>query len=81
MDDRVRGISGFTYTAAREHLSASFTVNTVYGSSDLSGGEPELIDFTQYLSKSLQTMLDRVPDTYDKRDTAPSPRPWARRPL
>ena len=33
-----------------------------------------MIDFTQYTYQNLlQTMLDRVPDTYDKRDTAPIP--------
>ena len=31
MDDRIRGISGFSYTASGNVLSASFTVNTVYG--------------------------------------------------
>lgn len=31
MDDRVRGISDFSYTASGNTLSASFTVNTVYG--------------------------------------------------
>ena len=31
MDDRVRGGSGFTYSAEGEALSASLTVNTVYG--------------------------------------------------
>ena len=40
-----------------------------------------MIDFTQETYASLrQEMLDRVPDTYDKRDTAPSPRPSLRRP-
>ena len=33
-----------------------------------------MIDFTQYTYQNLlQAMLDRVPDTYDKRDTAPIP--------
>lgn len=33
-----------------------------------------MIDFTQYTYQNLlQTMLGRVPDTYDKRDTAPIP--------
>lgn len=32
MDDRIRGISDFSYTASGNTLSASFTVNTVYGS-------------------------------------------------
>ena len=33
-----------------------------------------MIDFTQETYASLrQEMLDRVPDTYDKRDTAPIP--------
>ena len=33
-----------------------------------------MIDFTQETDASLrQEMLDRVPDTYDKRDTAPIP--------
>ena len=36
MDDRVRGISGFTYTAAGNTLSAAFTVNTVYGDTQTS---------------------------------------------
>lgn len=31
MDDRIRGISDFSYTASGNALSASFTVNTVYG--------------------------------------------------
>ena len=31
MDDRIRGISNFSYTASGNVLSASFTVNTVYG--------------------------------------------------
>lgn len=31
MDDRIRGISDFSYTASGNTLSASFTVNTVYG--------------------------------------------------
>lgn len=31
MDDRVRGISDFTYTVEGESLTASLTVNTVYG--------------------------------------------------
>lgn len=31
MDDRIRGISDFSYTASGNILSASFTVNTVYG--------------------------------------------------
>lgn len=31
MDDRIRGISDFSYTASGNVLSASFTVNTVYG--------------------------------------------------
>lgn len=31
MDDRVRGISGFSYAVSGNVLSASFTVNTVYG--------------------------------------------------
>lgn len=31
MDDRVRGISDFTYTLDGDVLTASFTVNTVYG--------------------------------------------------
>lgn len=33
-DDRILGISDFTYTSDDESLSASFTVNTVYGSVD-----------------------------------------------
>lgn len=32
MDDRVRGISDFNYTVSGDRLSASLTVNTVYGS-------------------------------------------------
>ena len=36
MDDRVRGISDFTYSVAGNTLSASFTVNTVYGSEQTS---------------------------------------------
>lgn len=36
MDDRVRGISGFTYSVAGSTLSASFTVNTVYGDTETS---------------------------------------------
>lgn len=32
VDDRVRGISDFSYTVDGNSLSASFTVNTVYGS-------------------------------------------------
>lgn len=31
MDDRVKGISNFSYTASGDILTASFTVNTVYG--------------------------------------------------
>ena len=31
MDDRVRGISDFTYTMEGDRLTASLTVNTVYG--------------------------------------------------
>ena len=31
MDDRVRGISNFSYTAEGDSLTASLTVNTVYG--------------------------------------------------
>ena len=31
VDDRVRGISNFSYTMQEETLSASLTVNTVYG--------------------------------------------------
>lgn len=31
MDDRVRGISNFTYTVTGDRLSASLTVNTVFG--------------------------------------------------
>lgn len=31
MDDRIRGISDFSYTASGNVLSAYFTVNTVYG--------------------------------------------------
>ncbi len=31
MDDRVRGISGFTYSVDGDILTASLTVNTVYG--------------------------------------------------
>ena len=31
MDDRVRGISGFTYAVEGDMLRASLTVNTVYG--------------------------------------------------
>lgn len=31
MDDRVRGISDFTYTVKREVLTATLTVSTVYG--------------------------------------------------
>ena len=31
MDDRVRGISNFTYTVTGDQLSASLTVNTVFG--------------------------------------------------
>lgn len=31
MDDRIRGISDFSYTVSGNTLSASFTVNTVYG--------------------------------------------------
>lgn len=31
MDDRIRGISDFSYTASGNTISASFTVNTVYG--------------------------------------------------
>ena len=36
MDDRVRGISDFTYSVEGNTLSASFTVNTVYGSEQTS---------------------------------------------
>lgn len=36
MDDRVRGISDFTYTVVGNTLSASFTVNTVYGDTQTS---------------------------------------------
>lgn len=32
VDDRIRGISNFDYTVTGNTLSASFTVNTVYGS-------------------------------------------------
>ena len=32
MDDRVQGISDFTYSVSGNSLAASFTVNTVYGS-------------------------------------------------
>lgn len=32
VDDRVRGISNFSYTVDGNALTASFTVNTVYGS-------------------------------------------------
>ena len=31
MDERVRGISDFTYSVSGNTLSASLTVNTVYG--------------------------------------------------
>lgn len=31
MDDRVRGISGFSYSVDGDSLTASLTVNTVYG--------------------------------------------------
>lgn len=31
MDDRIKGISNFFYTASGDILTASFTVNTVYG--------------------------------------------------
>ena len=31
MDDRIRGISDFSYTVSGNTISASFTVNTVYG--------------------------------------------------
>ena len=31
MDDRVRGISHFAYSVEGDHLTASLTVNTVYG--------------------------------------------------
>lgn len=31
MDERVKGISNFSYTASGDILTASFTVNTVYG--------------------------------------------------
>ena len=31
MDDRIKGISNFSYTASSDILTASFTVNTVYG--------------------------------------------------
>lgn len=31
VDDRITGISDFTYTASGDSLSASFTVNSVYG--------------------------------------------------
>ena len=31
MDDRVRGISDFTYSVKREVLTATLTVSTVYG--------------------------------------------------
>lgn len=34
MDDRVRGISNFTYTVTGDQLSASLTVNTVFGDYD-----------------------------------------------
>ena len=36
MDDRVRGISDFTYSVKGNTLSASFAVNTVYGSEQTS---------------------------------------------
>ena len=36
MDDRVRGISDFAYSVNGNTLSASFTVNTVYGSEQTS---------------------------------------------
>lgn len=36
MDDRVRGISDFTYSIEGNTLSASFTVNTVYGDTQTS---------------------------------------------
>lgn len=32
IDDRIRGISNFSYSVSGNTLSASFTVNTVYGS-------------------------------------------------
>lgn len=31
IDDRVRGISGFTYQTSNDTMTASFTVNTIYG--------------------------------------------------
>lgn len=36
MDDRVRGVSNFTYTVTGDQLSASLTVNTVFGEYDTS---------------------------------------------
>ena len=36
MDDRVRGISNFSYTVTGNKLSASLTVNTVFGSYETS---------------------------------------------
>ena len=36
MDDRVRGISNFSYTVEGDKLSASLTVNTVFGETDTS---------------------------------------------
>lgn len=36
MDDRVRGISGFDYTVDGDRLSASLTVNTVFGEMETS---------------------------------------------
>lgn len=36
MDDRVRGISDFTYSVEGNTLSAAFTVNTVYGDTQTS---------------------------------------------
>ena len=36
MDDRVRGISNFSYTVEGDKLSASLTVNTVFGEMDTS---------------------------------------------
>lgn len=35
MDDRVRGISGFSYSVTGDSLTASLTVNTVYGDTQL----------------------------------------------
>lgn len=36
MDDRIRGISGFSYTVAGTVLTATMTVNTVYGDTQTS---------------------------------------------